>query len=172
MLRPDLTMRFRLLDEVTELEPGHSITAIKRLCPDEEYLRDHFPKFPVMPGVLMLEAMFQASAWLVRVTDDFEQPFILLQEARSIKYASFLAPDQILKVSAEILKHDSTRTTLKVQGTVDGLVAVSGRLVLERFKLSDRYPNDGPVDPYARNYHRGELARIWKKPIPLTIPER
>jgi 3-hydroxyacyl-[acyl-carrier-protein] dehydratase len=36
------------------------------LRPDEDYLRDHFPLFPVMPGVLMLEAMYQASCWLIR----------------------------------------------------------------------------------------------------------
>ncbi|MBC8352002.1 MAG: beta-hydroxyacyl-ACP dehydratase [Planctomycetes bacterium] len=155
-------MRFRLLDEITELVPGQSITAQKRLLPDEEYLKDHFPKFPVMPGVLMLEAMFQASAWLVRVTDDFEKPYVLLQEARTIKYASFLAPNQVLTVSAEIAKHGSNTTKLKVQGMVEDVVAVSGRLVLERFTLSDRYPNHGAVDPYARNYHRGEFSRIWK----------
>src|SRR5687768_8389744 len=90
MPRPDNKMRFCLLDKITELQLGSSITAIRRLRPEEDYLRDHFPKFPVMPGVLMLEAMFQASAWLVRATDEFEHPFMLLQEARSIKYASFL----------------------------------------------------------------------------------
>lgn len=156
------TMRFRLLDEITELEAGRSITATKRLRPEEDYLKDHFPKFPVMPGVLMLEAMFQASAWLVRFTDDFEYPYVLLQEARSVKYASFLAPNQVLTVSAEIQKQDSNITKLKVSGTVDDVVAVSGRLVLERFKLSDRYPHNGSVDPYSRHKLREEFARLWK----------
>ncbi|MEO8493842.1 MAG: 3-hydroxyacyl-ACP dehydratase FabZ family protein [Planctomycetota bacterium] len=155
-------MRFCLLDEITELKLGSSITAIRRLRPDEDYLRDHFPKFPVMPGVLMLEALFQASAWLVRVTDEFEHPFVLLQEARNIKFASFLKPDQTLTVSAEILKHDETTTKLKAQGTVDGTVAVSGRLVLERFKLSDRYPNDSSIDPIVRRKLKVDFARLWK----------
>lgn len=156
------TMRFRLIDQITELEVGRSITATKRLRPDEDYLRDHFPKFPVMPGVLMLEALFQASSWLVRVTDEFEHPFVLLQEARSVKYASFLAPDQVLTVSAEISKHDLNTTKLKVSGTVDDVVAVSGRLVLERFKLADRYPHNGTIDPYARHRLKDEFARLWK----------
>ena len=91
-------MRFCLLDEITELTLGRSITATRRLDPDEDYLKDHFPKFPVMPGVLMLEAMFQASGWLVRATDEFEHPFVLLQQARSVKYANFLAPNQTLVV--------------------------------------------------------------------------
>jgi 3-hydroxyacyl-[acyl-carrier-protein] dehydratase len=162
MPSPELTMRFCLLDEITELEPGSSITASKRLRPDEDYLRDHFPKFPVMPGVLMLEAMYQASAWLVRATDEFEHPLVLLQEARSVKYASFLTPNQVLRVTAEISKHDQTTTKLKVQGTVDDVVAVSGRLVLERFKLSDRYPNDGHVDPYIRRKLKADFAKLWK----------
>ena len=53
-------MRFTLLDRITDLRPGISITAVKTLLPDEEYLRDHFPRFPVMPGVLMLETMYEA----------------------------------------------------------------------------------------------------------------
>lgn len=162
MLIPKQTMSFCLLDEITHLELGRSIIATKCLRPDEEYLQDHFPRFPVMPGVLMLEAMFQASAWLVRATDEFEHPFVLLQEARSVKYASFLAPNQVLTVSAEITKHDETSTKLKVQGTVEDVVAVSGRLVLERFNLSDRYPNDGAVDPHARHRMQDEFNRLCK----------
>lgn len=168
----DYKMRFRLLDEITELEPGRSITAIKRLRPDEDYLKDHFPKFPVMPGVLMLEAMFQASAWLVRATDEFENPIVVLREARSVKYASFLAPNQVLTVSAEISKHDHKTTKLKVQGIVDEVVAVSGRLVLERFSLSDRYPNNRGVDPYVRDCAKIEFARLWKHEMRAAARER
>ena len=64
-------MRFHLVDRVLELEPGERIVAIKNLSLAEEYLADHFPGFPVMPGVLMLEAMTQAAAWLVRASEDF-----------------------------------------------------------------------------------------------------
>ena len=156
------TMRFCLLDEITELNLGRSITATRRLRPEEDYLRDHFPKFPVMPGVLMLEAMFQASAWLVRATDDFEHPYVVLKEARSVKYANFLEPNQVLTVSAEILKHEESTTKLKVQGTVDEVVAVSGRLVLERFTLTDRYPHHGSVDPYARRKLKQTFTRLLK----------
>ena len=53
-------MRFSLLDRVTAIEPGRSITAVKAVTLSEEYLADHFPRFPVLPGVLMLEAMLMA----------------------------------------------------------------------------------------------------------------
>ncbi|MGW8257129.1 MAG: 3-hydroxyacyl-ACP dehydratase FabZ family protein, partial [Thermoguttaceae bacterium] len=64
-------MRFSLIDRIVDVELGVRISAVKTLSMAEEYLADHFPHFPVMPGVLMLEAMTQASAWLVRYSEDF-----------------------------------------------------------------------------------------------------
>jgi 3-hydroxyacyl-[acyl-carrier-protein] dehydratase len=151
-------MRFCLLDRILELEPGVRVTASRRLRPDEDYLKDHFPRFPVMPGVLMLEAMYQASAWLVRQSEGFANSVVLLKEARNIKYADFVTPGKELVVSAEILKQDTSLTTLKAQGLIDGNVAVNGRLVLERFNLADRYPQRRNTDPYLR----AELRKVLK----------
>jgi len=153
-------MRFCLLDRIVELEPGVRVTAVKRLRPDEDYLQDHFPRFPVMPGVLMLEAMYQASAWLVRQTEGFSNSMVVLKEARNIKYADFVTPGKELVVTAEILKQDNNLTTLKTQGTIDGNVAVNGRLVLERFNLADRYPKRAVTDPYLRSELRGVLKKL------------
>ncbi|HWB00689.1 MAG TPA: beta-hydroxyacyl-ACP dehydratase, partial [Pirellulales bacterium] len=69
-------MRFTFVDKVIELQPGSSITTIKTLSLAEEYLADHFPRFPVMPGVLMLESMTHAGAWLVRASDDFAHSMV------------------------------------------------------------------------------------------------
>src|SRR5438874_1543659 len=123
-------MRFCLLDRIITLEPGHSITAERTLTGQEEYLADHFPRFPVMPGVLMLEAMSQAAAWLIRATDEFRYSTVTLREARNVKYSDFVVPGKTLVVSAEIQKRDGALTTLKTQGTVNGSVAVGGRLVI------------------------------------------
>jgi 3-hydroxyacyl-[acyl-carrier-protein] dehydratase len=153
-------MRFCLLDRITELVPGVKITAVKRLRPDEDYLDDHFPRFPVMPGVLMLEAMYQASAWLVRQSEGFAHSVVILKEARNIKYADFVTPGKELVVTAEILKQDEATTTLKTQGTIDGNVAVHGRLLLERFNLSDRHPERRNTDPYLQNKMRQVLHRL------------
>jgi 3-hydroxyacyl-[acyl-carrier-protein] dehydratase len=72
-------MRFTFVDRVLDLEPGVKITTVKALSLAEEYLADHFPRFPVMPGVLMLEAMTHAGAWLVRVSEDFAHSMVLLK---------------------------------------------------------------------------------------------
>ena len=62
-------MRFVLIDRILDVQPGQSLVAVKNLSLAEEYLADHFPGFPVMPGVLMLEALTQAGAWLIRETE-------------------------------------------------------------------------------------------------------
>jgi 3-hydroxyacyl-[acyl-carrier-protein] dehydratase len=153
-------MRFCLLDRIVELEPGVRVTGVKRLRPDEDYLRDHFPRFPVMPGVLMLEAMYQASAWLVRQSEGFAHSVVVLKEARNIKYSDFVTPGKELVVTAEILKQDDTLTTLKAQGSIDGNLAVNGRLVLERFNVADRFPRRRSTDPYLRAEMRDVLKRL------------
>ena len=125
-------MRFTLIDRIVELEPGARIKAIKALSMAEEYLGDHFPLFPVLPGVLMLEALTQAGAWLVRSSEDFAHSLVVLKEARNVKYADFVEPGRILTVTVEITKWEPRLVHLKAQGTLDGVVALSAaRLVLE-----------------------------------------
>jgi 3-hydroxyacyl-[acyl-carrier-protein] dehydratase len=139
-------MRFTLIDRIVELKPNESITAVKALTMAEEYLADHFPLFPVMPGVLMLEAMYEASAWLVRASEDFAHSIVMLKEAKAVSYKEFVAPGQLLTVTAQIVKQDDRTTRLKTRGTVDGRDAVGGRLVLERYNLADRLPSRTETD--------------------------
>lgn len=148
-------MRFQLIDRISELEVGVRIVADRVLTGEEDYLRDHFPLFPVMPGVLMLEAMYQASAWLIRKTDDFSHAAVVLKEARNVKYSDFVAPGHRLVVTAEIQKREGFTTTIKAMGTVDGRPAVGGRLVLESFHLGDRFPHRAAADRRCR--------LTWKK---------
>ena len=145
-------MRFTLIDRIVELQEGASITAVKTLSLAEEYLQDHFPRFPCMPGVLMLESMCQAGAWLVRKSEDFSHSIIVLKEARNVKYADFVEPGQVLTVTVEITKQDEQLTWLKASGSVQGNVAVSARLILERFNGADRHDGqhlieEAQVDP-------------------------
>src|SRR5690606_16505029 len=85
-------MRFLLVDRITTYQAGESITAVKNLSLAEEYLADHFPGFPVMPGVLMLESLVQTSAWLMRITEDFRYSTLLLKEAKALKFNNFMKP--------------------------------------------------------------------------------
>ena len=64
-------MKFGFVDSIVELSRGERIVAVKAVSLAEEYLADHFPTFPVPPGVLMLEALVESAAWLVRDAQDF-----------------------------------------------------------------------------------------------------
>src|SRR3990170_7901933 len=113
-------MRFWLLDAIRSYEPGVQLTATKNVALTEEYLADHFPEFPVLPGVFMLEAGTQAGAWLLRLSENFAHSVISLKEAKNIKYADFVAPGQTLDVTVSMLKKDDRLATFKVEGQIEG----------------------------------------------------
>jgi len=150
-------MRFTLLDRVTAIEPGKSITAIKTLSLSEEYLADHFPCFPVMPGVLMLEAMTQAAAWTIRLGEDFSHSIVVLREARNVKYGDFVEPGRVLTVTAEIQSQDGPLVKVKASGAVGERTSLTARLVLERYNMADRIPYGDAVDARVR----AELRKLW-----------
>ncbi len=134
-------MRFWLIDAIEELTPGERIEAVKNVSYSEEYLKDHFPEFPVLPGVFMLEAATQAAAWLLRLTDDYRHTIISLKEAKNVKYGGFVSPGHQLRISAEVIKQEERLVSFKVSGTVDDRSSLSGRIVLERFCLADDDPD-------------------------------
>jgi 3-hydroxyacyl-[acyl-carrier-protein] dehydratase len=155
-------MRFKLLDRIVDLKPGVSITAVKGLALAEDYLADHFPQFPVMPGVFMLEAMSQAAAWLIRSSEDFRHSIVVLREARNVKYADFVAPGQILTVCAEIVNQTQRETKLKVQGTVDGKLNVSARLVMIRYNLAEQNPVCASADAHVIRQMRQQFSVLYR----------
>ena len=158
-------MRFTLVDRIVALQPGATITTVKALSLAEEYLADHFPRFPVMPGVLMLEAMTQTGAWLIRVTDDFAHSIVTLKQANNCKFKNFVAPGQVLSVTASILRHEERETQLDVRGTLADSVAVSGRIVLERRNLADDRPDLARTDDFIKRNLKETLALLWSPTV-------
>jgi 3-hydroxyacyl-[acyl-carrier-protein] dehydratase len=134
-------MRFVLIDRILDLQPGKSLTAVKNLSLAEEYLADHFPGFPVMPGVLMLEALTQAGAWLIRDTEDFAHSVVVLKRAKMIKYGSFVEPGRQLELRVQMVEHGERETVFKGEGLIDGQTMVSvNKLTLTRYNLRERDP--------------------------------
>ena len=154
-------MRFLLIDRITELEPQKSITALKNLSMAEEYLADHFPGFPVMPGVLMLETLIQAGGWLIRHSEDFAHSTVMLKEARAIRYNSFVSPGNSLIVQMAVRKQVGNIWEFNGTGTVNGESAVSAKLTLEAFNLSDRNPSLAESDELRRQTYRDLFLQIW-----------
>ena len=155
-------MYFSLIDKIDSLEPGKRIVASKSLSLAEEYLQDHFPNFPVMPGVLMLEALTQASAWLIRVSDDFAHSIVVLKEARNVKYARFVQPGQTLVITAEIIKEEGNLITLKAEGSVEGKNNLEvKKLILCRYNLSDTDPTQIATDRKTIAEMRQRLENLY-----------
>lgn len=154
-------MKFSLIDRIEELEPGRQIRGSKSLAMAEEYLRDHFPKFPVMPGVLMIEAMTQASAWLIRVTEDFSHSMVLLKGVKNVKFGKFLQPGQTLVVTATIISETENEVIMKTEGTIEGVSRIRAQLTMCRYNLRDKEPRRAIFDRKMVERLREELALIW-----------
>jgi 3-hydroxyacyl-[acyl-carrier-protein] dehydratase len=151
-------MRFRLIDKITQLVPGERIEAHMRLSGKEDYLRDHFPRFAVQPGVLMLESLFQAAQFLVRASEGFQSGTVVLSEVKGLKFAAFLVPGDTLSVQADIIKTNGSSTVVKAVGTnSSGSVCVSGRLVV------DCLPGDpNTVNGYTGRYMEQLVLQLQK----------
>ena len=158
-------MRFLLLDRIVEVQPGRSLRALKNLTLGEEYLADHFPLFPVMPGVLMLQSLVEAGAWLLRLGEDFRHSMIVLREARNIKYGTFMEPGRQMTVTAELVERTDSGATFKGKGEADGQSTVSARITLATYNLADRDPALKSVDETIIRQLRehGQLLR-WETP--------
>lgn len=134
-------MKFTLIDKITDCNGTDSITAVKNLTLGEEYLADHFPGYPVMPGVLMLEAMTQAATWLIRIRTNFSASMIMLKETRNVKYGRFIVPGEQLTVTLSLMDISDGLARFKGTGTVEGQTAVTARLTLAYFNLADEDPS-------------------------------
>lgn len=133
-------MDFVLLDRIEAVDGGEVLKATKNLSLAEEYLRDHFPGYPVMPGVMMLEALVEAASWLVRLRTEFHYSMVHLAEVRNIKYGRFVTPGNALRVVVRLLKWSEREALFSGRGTVEGQAAVNGRFRLRFYNLGDRDP--------------------------------
>lgn len=114
-------MRFDLVDRVLEISPDRAVT-VKLVSAAEEYLQDHFPGFPVLPGVMMLEAMLQASR---RILERFGPEGLrgpqgrraVVARVRALKYGRFVKPGSTIRVEIARLK-DPGDGTVEFKGEV------------------------------------------------------
>lgn len=139
-------MRFILIDKIVALESGKEAKAIKGLSLAEEYLADHFPTFPVLPGVLLLQGIVETASWLVRETQDFANSMVLLETARNVKYKSFLAPGSQIEYSVTARSIEDKVSSFTGIGSTQGERIVDARISLRHFNLSDRDPAMADID--------------------------
>lgn len=95
-------MKFVLIDHIVE-QSSDRIVAVKQVSLAEEYLQDHFPSFPVLPGVMMIEAMAQAARAMLAPRGN---PRLVLGEAKSLKFGNMVRPGEQLEIEVELVKDD------------------------------------------------------------------
>ena len=137
-------MHFDLVDRVLELTPERIVT-LKQVSMAEEYLQDHFATFPVLPGVMMLEAMVQAGRRLVESREDgrgLRMPLVL-GKVRALKYGRFVKPGAALRVEVTLGKKLEGEWDLRGEATViepgavgEAPTAVSGRFILREARIN------------------------------------
>lgn len=131
-------MRFDLVDRVVE-QAADRIVTLKHVSAAEVYLADHFPTFPVLPGVLMLEAMVQAAR---RLAEGAGRVPLVLGRVRALKYGRFVRPGATLRV--EVARAGSTSEALAFRGEASVIdpgggepaVAASGRFTLRPLRVA------------------------------------
>jgi 3-hydroxyacyl-[acyl-carrier-protein] dehydratase len=139
-------MRFILIDKVVSLEAGREIKTVKNVSLAEEYLADHFPTFPVLPGVLLLEGLVESASWLVRETENFAHSMVLLEEARNVKYKSFLAPGGQIEYTVTAKTIEENVSSFSGLGVSNGEQIVEAKFALRHFNLADKDSTMAAVD--------------------------
>ncbi len=151
-------MRFILIDKVISLEAGKLIKTVKNVSLAEEYLGDHFPTFPVLPGVLLLEGLIESASWLVRTSENFSHSMILLEEAKNVKYKSFLAPGSSIEYTVEARDIEENVSNFNGFGISKGRQIVEARFGLRHFNLAEENPVMSGVDAFIVE----NMKKRWK----------
>jgi 3-hydroxyacyl-[acyl-carrier-protein] dehydratase len=134
-------MRFLLVDEIVDLDPGKWVKAKTFISPEEEYFQDHFPGFPVVPGVLLTEMMGQAAAKCLEAESNGRGKTTLAKITSAV-FRDWVRPGKTVDLYAEIKANRETFATTACQGSVDGKVVCSAELLFSYLKsdaLSESY---------------------------------
>ena len=119
---------FLLLDTIEELEPGVRAVGYKCVTYDESFFKGHFPQEPVMPGVLLIEALAQTGAVAILSQEGFKGKVAYFGGIEKAKFKRKVVPGDRVKLECEIIKQKGPVGVGKATATVDGKLAVSAEL--------------------------------------------
>ncbi|MGI6668074.1 MAG: 3-hydroxyacyl-ACP dehydratase FabZ [Acetivibrionales bacterium] len=133
---------FLLVDRIVELEPGEKAVGIKNVTANEPFFQGHFPDYPIMPGVLIVEALAQTAGIAVNVRarvheDSVAAPRIgVFARIDEMKFKKQVVPGDVLRLEAEILSEKMRVVKARVRASVGDETAAEGVI---RFAMTERY---------------------------------
>lgn len=155
-------MDFQFIDVITRIEGKRRIEARHALSPEAPFLRDHFPRFPVMPGVLVLEALVQAGGWLVRYLTEFAYPYVRLVEAPQIRYSRFVHPGQTLGLCVELDQWASPRAAVRGKAVVEGQTVLAATYTLQAVHVQEVDPRLRQLEPLVVEKHKAQFQELTR----------
>ncbi|MGB3304998.1 MAG: 3-hydroxyacyl-ACP dehydratase FabZ [Thermomicrobiales bacterium] len=128
---------FLLVDQIHELEPGKRGVGIKNVTANEQFFQGHFPEYPVMPGVLIVEAIAQVGSVILLSEEQYAGQLALFAGINNVRFKRQVKPGDTLRIEVELGQFRRNVGTGTGVATVDGVVACKGEFM---FALA---PNPG-----------------------------
>lgn len=125
---------FLLVDRIIEIEEGKRAVGIKNVTINEPFFQGHFPGNPIMPGVLIVEAMAQVGAVAILSMEEYKGKLAVFTGIEKMKFRKQVIPGDILKMEAEMIALKRGIGKAKVCATVDGKIAAEGELMFAILK--------------------------------------
>jgi 3-hydroxyacyl-[acyl-carrier-protein] dehydratase len=154
-------MRWRLVDRIDSLISGESAQGAMTWHADSEFFEDHFPRFPVVPGVLLLEALAQLGGKLIGYTVRVERgdwPFPILSMMNGVKFRKFVRPDE------EVILHTKLVSLREEMAVVQAQARCGGRTVAqaEQIFVFNAVPLENEADRQTlERLERAQLQSLW-----------
>ncbi|MCP4809028.1 MAG: beta-hydroxyacyl-ACP dehydratase [Proteobacteria bacterium] len=154
-------MRWLLVDRIDELVVGEHVRGAKAWTMSEPWVQDHFPGFPVVPGVLLLESMAQISGKLIGYTVRKQRgdwPFPIFTMAEKVKFRRFVRPGQVVELKSSFIALREESAVMKVRALVDGKVCAQAE---ETFVFNAVAFEDEAESLRVEGLEKKALAMLW-----------